>query len=411
MLKALRGRSESGNVVVIAIVLIGLMLTIGLTMMTRVDTQTQETRRERVRESAFNYSEAALSAQIFVLGRRGTGTAAQQYPAVCPTAGSDFCPDPAKIALNFSPTDNKDFNAPASQIYWKTWVRDNAANEVGSEPDTFWQDSLLNTRPMYDANADRLVWVRAEARVRDRKRAMVGLIRIEDRPVTFPKYAILSGTFKTTNNGKHSDVIVNASGSLGVQVRCTTTTPPDESNNCVEWKPSQQQINPPDAVHMGYTGPTHAISGDDLDALMDVARANGTYYTGCPSSLTGKVVVIDTSSLCKYQGNDNYNSPASPGLVILTRGKLEILGTVNYYGLVYHANLEPESTASDLVKIHGNAQLAGGVLVDGGGGLETGSSGKQNVLFNANAFENIVSFGTAGVVQNTWREIQPLPGG
>ena len=94
-------------------------------------------------------------------------------------------------------------------------------------------------------------------------------------------------------------------------------------------------------------------------------------------------------------------------MVIMLSGKLELSGTVNYYGLLYHANLS-NSSDGDLVKVHGNSQLAGGVIVDGQGGVEAGSSGKLNIKFDPNAFNDINAFGTAGVVQNTWREIVPL---
>jgi hypothetical protein len=393
---------ERGNVVVTAIFVIGVMMAIGLAAMARVDTQSRETGTERVRESTFNLGEAALSSQIFVLGRRGTGTASTPYPAECPSAGAEYCPDDAKLMLNYDKSSQVDFDPAETE--WRTWVRDNAAGTVGSAPDTFWTDSLLTTRPRYDQNADRLMWVRAEATVRDRTRAMVGLIRIEDRPVAFPNYAILSGKFRTTNNGKHSDAIVNATGSLGVQVRCSGAIP---SSSCLDYKPNQGQIVPPNLVATGYSGSAAAISGDDLDALMDVARANNTYFTSCPGSLTGEVVVIDTTASCDYQGNSTYNTPNNPGLVILTRGKLEIRGTVNFNGLIYHANLGG-SADWDMVKVHGNSQLMGGVIVDGNGGVESGSSGKQNLVYAANAFNNITTFGTAGVVQNTWREIRPL---
>ena len=42
--------------------------------------------------------------------------------------------------------------------------------------------------------------------------------------------------------------------------------------------------------------------------------------------------------------------------------------------------------------------------MDGNGGVYAGSAG-DNIVFYAQAFENISAVGTAGVVQNTWREI------
>jgi hypothetical protein len=44
--------------------------------------------------------------------------------------------------------------------------------------------------------------------------------------------------------------------------------------------------------------------------------------------------------------------------------------------------------------------------VDGRGGVWAGSSG-NNIVYDPTAFANINAVGTAGVVQNTWREIVP----
>lgn len=390
--------SERGGVIVTAVLLLAIMMAVGLAALSQVDSQQQESRKQRERESSFNLAEASLTTQIYILGRKGPGTVSRPYPVTCPTAGNEFCPDAAKLAVNYDAASQPDFGTSS---VWRTWVRDNA---VGTTPDTFWQDSLLITRPRYDANLDKLMWVRAQANVRGRERAMVGLIRIEPRPVTFPGYAILAGKFRTTNNGSHAAAIVDTTGSsLGVAVRCSGAIP---SSGCIDYKPSRGQISP-NTVSTGYSE-DQAVSADDLAALMDVARANGTYHTSCPSNLTGDVVVLDPGGTteCTYQGNTSHNSLANPGLLILASGKIEFRGTENFYGLVYHPNLA-SSTAADLVRVHGNAQLNGGVIVDGNGGVEAGSSGKLNIKFNANAFNDINSFGTAGVVQNTWREIQP----
>ena len=43
-------------------------------------------------------------------------------------------------------------------------------------------------------------------------------------------------------------------------------------------------------------------------------------------------------------------------------------------------------------------------MVDGNGGVLAGSSG-TNIVFDPRAFDGARSFGTAGIVQNTWREI------
>ena len=57
-----------------------------------------------------------------------------------------------------------------------------------------------------------------------------------------------------------------------------------------------------------------------------------------------------------------------------------------------------------MIETSGTAAIHGGALVDGRSGVYAGSAG-DNIVFYATAFENISSVGTAGVVQNTWREI------
>jgi type II secretory pathway pseudopilin PulG len=404
-------RQEDGNVLVVAIILIGIMMAIGLATLSRADGQTAQSRVQRNGESTFNLAEGALSQQIFILGRKGPGTATNPYPAACAsTLSNTFCPDNAKLMLNYDKATQSDFDP--GQTKWRTWVRDNAS-AVGVASDTFWTDSLLGDpttgvggRPRFDQNADKLMWVRAQAQVRGRDRAIVGLIRIEPNPVELPKFTILSGTFETTNNGGHSAQIVDTTGSLGVTVRCGAANGSGVIANCLEYEPKKGQIVP-DVTHTGY-GESTTLSPDDLEALVDVARANGTYYTSKPASLSGDVVVLDPggSTLWKFTGNDQFNTPSDPGLVILLSGKLELNGTTKLYGAIYHANLG-NSTDSDLVKVHGNSQLVGGVVVDGKGGVEAGSSGKLNIKFDPNAF-TAYAFGTAGVVQNTWREIRPL---
>jgi Tfp pilus assembly protein PilX len=406
-------QEERGNGVVTAVLVIMIMLSIGMAALARVDGQTAQSRNERHSESTFNLAEGALSQQIFILGRRGTGTSTNPYPPTCGTgtAANGFCPDPARLALNYDHATQNDFD-PA-QTLWRTWVRDNASAATAT-PDTFWSDVLLGDpvtgaagRPRYDQNGDKLMWVRAQAQVRGRQRAIVGLIRIEPRPVTLPAYAILSGTFATTNNGIHSAQIVDTNGGLGVAVRCGPLNGSGPLPNCLKYQQNKGQIQP-DATQTGFPETT-TLSQDDLEALIDVAKANGTYYTSQPASLSGDVVVLDPggSTEWKYTGNTQFNSPSNPGMVIMLSGKLELSGTVNYHGLLYHANLS-NSSDGDLVKVHGNSQLAGGVIVDGKGGVEAGSSGKLNIKFDPNAFNDINAFGTAGVVQNTWREIVPL---
>ena len=418
-----RLNKERGNVVVTAMLLISMMMGLGLAVASQVDTQTAQSRKERERESSFNLAEASLSAQTFILGRLGTGTAANPYPTTGCVRGStlDFCPDEDQLMRSYDGNGQVDFN---DETTWTTHVLDDAMPD--GTPVRFWKDEYLNVPgwPRYDkyggisqttgaAVPNRHVWVRSEAEVRGHKRSIVAWVKIEDRVISFPNYAVLAGWVDGKNSGGHGGrPLVNSTGSLGVAVRCTQPFPP-QSADCIDLNPVKgPQIQPPTAVTIGYSSPA-AIGADELAALEDMARANGTLYDGCPANPNGDVVYVKNAGECRYLNSAPAapgatkccNTAANPGLYIVERGTVDFGGNIEFYGVVYNANLD-NSSSQYLVETSGTAAIKGGVLVDGPGGVYAGSSG-DNIVYNAFAFEDIKAVGTAGVVQNTWREIVP----
>ena len=402
--------AERGNVLVTAILLMSIMLSVGIAVASTVDTQTDQSRKERERESTFNLAEASLSAQTFILGRRGTGTQTNPYPAEgCPGAGTSFfCPSNTTLMQSYSgDAAQVDFGADTT---WKTDVLDDA--DADGQVVTFWKDEFLSdtTWPRYDANNNRHVWVRSEATVRGHNRAIVAWVKIEDRIVSFPQYAVLSGYLEGKNSGGHGGrPLVNSTGSLGIAVRCNEAPQSD----CVDLDPTKgPQLQPPGNYQLSYPSAT-AIGGDELAALEDVAKANGTWYEGCPSNPNGDVVYVKSAGTCRYTNSAPAapgatkccNTSANPGLYILERGTVDFGGNIEFWGVIYNANLD-NSSSERMVETSGTAAVRGGVLVDGNGGVYAGSSG-DNIVYNAFSFSDIKAVGTAGVVQNTWREIVP----
>jgi hypothetical protein len=403
---------ENGNVVVTAILLLSVMLGLGLAVASQVDTQTGHSRTERERESSFNLAEASLSAQTFILGRRGTGIESRPHPAEgCPASGDTyFCPDEERLMRNYEGAGQIDFGPDTE---WSTHVLDDA--DAFGNPMPFWKDEYLGVQdwPRYDKNANHLVWVRAEATVRGDKRAIVALAQVEERVVPFPRYAILAGYVEGKNSGGHGGrPLVDSTGSLGVGVRCNQ--PPQSP--CIDLDPTKgPQLHPPRNYQLGYQG--SAIGSQDLFALEEVAKANGTWYESCPSNPNGDVVYVKNAGACRYTngappalgGVKCCNLESNPGLFILERGSVDFGGNIEFWGVVYHANLD--NSANDrLVETSGTSTIYGGVIVDGDGGVYAGSSG-NNIVYKPFAFDDIKAFGTAGVVQNTWHEIVPPDGG
>jgi hypothetical protein len=87
----------------------------------------------------------------------------------------------------------------------------------------------------------------------------------------------------------------------------------------------------------------------------------------------------------------------------MPRGTLALKGSL--HGLVYMGNEQNSSGA--VLTLAANSEVLGGVAIDGPGRLVSGqaSGNRATVKFVSSAFDSLASFGTAGLVQNTWREL------
>ena len=380
-----RLRDERGSVVV-AVVALSLMLVLGFATYAAVGTQTRLSANERVRESAFNLAEGALNAQTFVIGRLGPGSLSRVYPEACPSQTEPLlCPDPARIADSYTPAVQADYGNTTT---WATTVRDNGSGA--------FYDANVDSQPRWDANKDNQMWVRATGTVQGKSRTLVALVAVEVRPVEFPRYALTAGSFVTSNSGNKT--LIDTTGSLGIAVRCSE--PPESA--CLDYEVNKGQVSP-NNYQLNYPNPA-AISADDLAGLEELAQANGTYHTGCPVSPAGAVVVVESGN-CVY--DDSVPAPCcntadAPGIFIVKNGTFSLNGNLVFRGIVYARN--EQGSSGLVVMMGGTAVIRGGVLVDGAGGVTSGSSG-LNVVFDPKPFDGARSFGTAGIVQNTWREI------
>lgn len=393
--RALRRLACERGSVVVSVLVLTLMVTLGLAAFATVGTQTELSRRERVRESSFNLAEGVLNAQTFIIGRLGAGNPTSQFPTACTqaTAPTTRCPDPVALAASFSGSEQPDY---AAQTTWETRVRDNGTG-------TFYDQALVESQPPRDANNDGQVWVYSRATVRGRTRKLVALVKVEARTIDFPRYAFTAGRFATSNSGNKT--IVDTTGSLGIAVRCAS---PPQSAGCLDYDPNKGQVSPNNYT-LGYAR-TQAITDEDMQGLEEYADAVGTHYPTCPANPNGTVVVVDTGN-CAYndsapaaQGQARCcNSPTSPGILIVKDGTVSINGNIEFWGIVYGRN--GSNSSGNIVTTGGTAVVRGAVMVDGAGGISAGSSGEPNIVFDPRAFDGAKSFGTASIVQNTWREL------
>jgi Tfp pilus assembly protein PilX len=412
---------ERGVALATAVIVLAIMMALGLATATIVDTQSRLTGRERVKETAFNVGEAVLNAEVLQLSQTWPGskssTTGGPYPSSCARGATNTnCPDSAALVAGFQGTD------VSSSTAWTVTVRDNIAPAA-----TYYDRAALDstacpaatgtmTPCTWDSNADGAMWVRAQATVGGESRTVVALVKLDVVNEPFPQNAITAGKFRTSNSG--NKVIVDTKGCAAVGappggcksqraapvvVRCAASPPYTRSNTCVGFEQNKGQVSPPDSVETNFTG--RALPVNAIDDFRRRAKAVGTYYaSGCPSSLAGPIVFIESGN-CSYNGG-TYNSDTAPGLVVVNTGTLNFGGNSTYFGMVYanNNNAEPQQSG-DIVTTSGTGTIQGGVVVEGGGGVLAGSS-KLNIVYDPGASANQYGYGTsAEISQNTFREL------
>ena len=234
----------------------------------------------------------------------------------------------------------------------------------------------------------------------------MALVEAEDVPLAFPRAAVVAGHFEVSNSGNKVMIDTNGEGNEftpgDVVLRCELGVA-----NCDDWNKSKGQVEP-DTVRSNPSQPS-ALTPESLEILRERAKAQGNWYAGCAPSLqgaggAGEIVFMENADGCMFNGNAVYNTVAKPGYVVIARGTPTLNGNAEFHGVIYHANVDNSSAM--LVNLKGNISIYGAIVIDGNGGLSAGSS-KINVVYDPNTLASLKAFGTAGIVQNTFREITP----
>jgi hypothetical protein len=391
-------KQERGTAIVVAIALMTMMTVVGLAAYSFVDTQQVESMRERQRESSFNLAEATLNSQSFVLSRRWAGSATA-YANTTPTCSNTsapalYCPDPTQLSAAYNTPDY------ATGSTWKTTVWDDVSGP-------FYNGSTVESTatPHWDQNANRRVWVKAETTVRGRRRTLVALVQVQEHIEFLPKKVIIAGQFELTPNGNGIYIKTNpdATSDHKVTLRCNIATP-----GCSEFTPDKKnpQLDPPGAIEGQQFVGEDALSDDTKERLKERAIADGHYFKNvCPtdSQLSGKVVWVEGCPLGKYTKDNVWNAQGASGILIWADGVLELGGKSTFWGIVYHLNND-DSSDNEVLRLRGGLTIHGGAFVDGPGGIDVGSN-QVNITYDEGAFVGVSSYGSASIVQNSWRDI------
>jgi Tfp pilus assembly protein PilX len=404
-----RARDEDGIVLVSAIILLAVVLALGLALVLFTENQQTASARETTSEQAFNLAEAALNAQIGELSSKWPAkpgeyafscteatSAATNY---CPTAANLKAAYPASLSPTACPagTPTEAWGSPLTNA-WTTYVRDDVENAP------LFNSTAEQTAARFDENGNEKLWVRAVGVVRCTVVSVISLVARQQIALNFPHNVAAGNWFKVTDSGKK--VIVNTAGEPPVgqpgeiAMRCEGALP----GNCEEWSKEKEQISP------DTTGkppiPAQTMNEEQLAALKAQAQAAGTFHSAasgtCPTTLeqmSGLPAYIEGCGALQITGGVG-NSKASPGFLVLADGSLTLLGGSEFWGEIYAVN--PTNSSGAVVTLGGTTTVWGGIIVDGNGGIEFGSS-KANLIYDPRANLALKTYAGATPTRNTFR--------
>jgi hypothetical protein len=409
-------RHQEGAALVTTVIAVAIMVSLGFGMLSIVDTQTALTRTERASEAAFNLAEGALNAEAFLLGRnwpRGTAQMPAPSSAAAPCSGQTMTGTLADPPASATPSLRDQVQSLLAQTHrgaattsqW--WV---TACEQGGR--SAWDASLLNGAA-YDpsvvaspAARPRRMWVRAEALVGGRRRAVVALVQAGQQPA-YPNLAVVTGTMgadlgntlSTLTNGPLLSGVLNILitqepmfvGDIGLRCSLLDAT---ALLSCVSglFKATSMTALGPLLQSNNYVNyrSDSVLSGDQLAQLRQQAQDSGTYYgtTGAgagtvaanaaclPAGAAGKIVFIeqvgDGTGSCIL---NTTSTPAAAALIV-GAGGVKVQGGTTFTGVIH--TLRRKALAGDAadIRIEGGSHVVGGAYADDNAALGAKAHGQ-----------------------------------
>lgn len=378
-----RAHGQAGNVLVIAMVFIGIFIVMGVGFYWLVTSQTRSTELERTELKAFNVAEAGVDAGMLALK-----LAWPEQDAESVSVDESLL----KTALQNANHGLWDPVRSSPSEFLEITVYDNSdafGNTITVPPEN------PADRVYYDANDDDKMFIDASANVDDDRHRILILAERHHWDIVFPADLALWAN------------VVDSNGQ-GLSVSIESGTPPihydvhDILHKGINPGPGAYPTDNPTTWDSIFP-PALSIS------LKAAARSQGTYFTSAAQAnafLTsgdagGSVVYLESSSAVTIASSIQIGTPEEPVVVVIdtpegSENGWDLRGTADFYGVVVVLG---DSELRGTCGIHGALYTQGTVLNKG-----TGASGEIN--YNEQCLLNIRAQHTMSVniVPNTWEE-------
>ena len=248
------------------------------------------------------------------------------------------------------------------------------------------------------SDPDGEMWVRAEGRLESRKRVVVARVRVEKETLPLPaNSAFVAGKFVTGNSGNKT--IVTGGGIVRCPNGPSGQDPPSHKDNDCEGFDPGQVVG---AVKPDPNTPPNIMDAAALQSLRSMAKSRGTYSpTAARTTPPARWCSSRTGTAATTRAGWS-TARRNPGMFIVNNGTVTVRGNVTWYGIIYGVNAQ--NSTGTVVEASGNSDVRGAIYVDGGGELSVGQS-KNNLTYDQGAAQTRYVYGSAGLIQNTWREM------
>ena len=295
---------ESGAALVTALLCTMVMLALGLALLAIVDTQANESTDEAARDRGFNLAESVLTSEAFVLGRNwplsGVGNCFQSGAGFGDTIGA--APAPGDSAQTVRLRDNLNASYDDAAYDGATW-QVNLCDDT--DLSTVWNDALQNNHN-YDANGNGKLWVRSQATVAGKTRAIVGLVKVRQTAAMNQKWGLVAG---------------NVAEDLGPATSAIT------GNNLVTTLTNNLlTTNPPVAADPDVPSPGSGVTGLRCGLLDNVSQVK-TCVTGAIGALS---VVPAVNTLVTNGRFEQFPTQTSTSPVTIGQMRKEAIDDATY---------------------------------------------------------------------------------
>lgn len=394
-----RRNSQEGAALVMIIGVAAALAILAATLVAVTLNAQAGTRDDRMRAKAFTVAEGSVDATLSSLSAGWPATSTQTIDTTAlagtvrglyPTGGADGYPD-----------------SPGGKAFTNIYIYDNF--------DTNGDGMIDRHDSAYDQFADGVMNVEVQSSVGSRKAGVVTQVMAAKTTLDFRANTVIYAGDTLTVDGVNKN-----KSAIGIVAGAPAGTAADAITS---------DVYSPNKAYTYGCGPgvtpieespltlDDIIPGPTLDALQQKCFATKKYpyryYTSSAAAtavsqapILGGVVVIDPppGQYATVDLTDNATSQTSPGILIVTRGKVINIGNkALYYGLIVVRDTPNDGISFDL---GGNASIHGMVFVEGAAKLH----GDDKLLYDP-AIADLLKSQTVvlkvRMVPNTWRQVKP----